>query len=284
MSEQLLTEAAPAEACPPLRWDGEVRVPWEQSSSEPATGLCSDGPSVPPSMLRIRTAIAPDPATAPPELSKRTVVREVLRRGGPKLLEASVVPALLFYICLVWGELGLAYISAIVWTYGCVLRHLVRRRAVPTVLILGAIGVSIRTAIAVGSGSQFVYFAQPILGTVVTGGVFLASVVTGRPLIGRLAHDFWPITPEMHANPRVLSLFRGLTILWAGVNLATASVTFALLLWLPMPTFVALKQVTGTGITVSAIAVTIIWSHRIACSEGIVSAPKRRAALAAAPA
>jgi hypothetical protein len=44
---------------------------------------------------------------------------------------------------------------------------------------------------------------------------------------------------------------------------------------LPLATFVAVKQVAGLGITVAAIAVTIIWSHRIACREGIVRAPAR---------
>jgi len=124
------------------------------------------------------------------------------------------------------------------------------------------------------------YFAQPIVGTVATAGVFLLSLVVGRPLIERLAGDFWPITPEMASNPRVLSLFRGLTILWAGVNLVTAAVTFVLLLWLPLATFVAVKQASGLGITVSAIAVTIIWAHRIACREGILRAPRRRVASA----
>jgi hypothetical protein len=216
---------------------------------------------------------------APPELSKKTVVLAVVRRGGPKLLEATVIPGVLFYACLMWGGLGLAYLTAIAWIYGCLLRRLVQRRAVPLILVFGAIGITVRTVAAVGSGSTFIYFAQPILGTVVTGGVFLLSLVVGRPLIGRLAGDFWPITPEMAENPRVISLFRGLTALWAGVNLATATLTFVLFLCLPLATFVAVKQVSGLGITVTAIAVTIVWSHRIACSEGLVAAPQRRAAL-----
>jgi hypothetical protein len=215
----------------------------------------------------------------PPEFSKRGVVLAVLRRGGPKLLEATVIPGALFYGCLMTGGLGLAYLAAIGWIYGCVVRRLVQHRAIPAILILGAIGITIRTAVAVGSGSSFIYFAQPILGTVVTGGVFLMSLVIGRPLIGRLAGDFWPITPEMAENPRILALFRGLTILWAAVNLTTATVTFFLLLYLPLTTFVAVKQVSGLGITVTAIAVTIIWSHRIACREGVVTAPPPRPAL-----
>jgi len=220
------------------------------------------------------------PATAPPELSKRTVARQVARRGGPKLLEASVIPGALFYVCLVSGSIGLAYISAITWVFGCLGVRLLLHSPVPTVLILGAIGVTVRTVVAVGSGSQFVYFAQPILGTLVTGAVFLASVAIGRPLIGRLAGDFWPVTPEMHDNPRVRSLFRGLTILWAGVNLVTATLTFVLLLALPVAPFVAVKQASGLAISVSAVAITIVWSHRTACREGIVSARPSKAARA----
>ena len=66
----------------------------------------------------------------------------VLRRGGPRILEASVAPAVLFYVCLVFGSLGLAYLTAIGWLYGCVARCVVRRQPVPQILVLSAIGIS----------------------------------------------------------------------------------------------------------------------------------------------
>ncbi|WP_426574509.1 VC0807 family protein [Aquihabitans sp. McL0605] len=214
---------------------------------------------------------------APPELSKRTIVAAIIRRGGPKLLEASIIPSVLFYTCLAFGSLGLAYLVAIAWTYGCLAGRLLRRAEVSGVLVLASVGITIRTGLAVSSGSSFIYFAQPIVGTLVTGGVFLGSIVMGRPLIAKLAHDFWPITPEQAENPRVRSLLCGLTVLWAGVNLATASVTFVLLVSLPLTTFVAAKQISGLAITITAIAVTIVWSHRTACREGMI-APSRRGA------
>jgi hypothetical protein len=52
---------------------------------------------------------------APPEISKRAVVVAVARRGGPHLLEATFVPASLFYCCLVWGGLTLAYLTLLGW-------------------------------------------------------------------------------------------------------------------------------------------------------------------------
>lgn len=217
----------------------------------------------------------------PPEVSKRAVVLAVARRGGPFLLEATFIPGALFYLCLIWGGLGVAYVVGLAWMYGCLARRLLLGNGVPGVLVLGVLGITIRTFLAVLSGSSFVYFVQPVLAAVVTGGGFLFSLLIGRPLIGKLAHDFWPITPEMRENPRIVSLFRGLTVLWAVTNMATAAVTFTLLLWLPLPSFLVAKQVLGMGITVSAIGLTIVWSHRTACSEGVVRAPAARSLSAA---
>jgi hypothetical protein len=211
----------------------------------------------------------------PPELSKRTIVASVVKRGGPRLLEASFIPSALFYTALSFGSIGVAYVVAIGWTYGCLGRRLWRGAQVTGVLVLSSVGITIRTALAVGSGSTFIYFAQPIIGTVVTAGVFLVSIVLGRPLIAKLAHDFWPITEEQAEIPRVRRLMVGLTVLWAGVNLATASMTLILLLSLDLTTFLAAKQITGLAITVTAIAITITWAHRTASAEGII-APSRR--------
>jgi len=213
--------------------------------------------------------------TGPPLVSKRQVLAVVVRRGGPKLVEATLIPGLLFYACLVWGGLGLAYLTALTWVYGSIGRRWAQRRPVSVLLVLAAVGITARTAVAVWSGSAFVYFVQPVMGTVLTGTVFIVSLLVDRPLIGRFAGDFWPLTAEAAENPGVVSLFRGLTLLWAGVNLTTAALTFGLLLSLPLATFVAVKQVTGLGITMTAIAVTITWSHRVACREGIVRAPVR---------
>ena len=211
-----------------------------------------------------------------PELKKRTIVASVAKRGGPRLLEASFIPSALFYTALSFGSIGAAYLVAIAWTYGCLGRRLWLGAPVTGVLVLASVGITLRTALAVGSGSTFVYFAQPIIVTIGTAAVFLVSIALGRPMIAKLAHDFWPITPEQSALPRVRRLMVGLTVLWAGVNLATASVTLVLLLSLDLTTFVAAKQVTGLAITLSAIAVTIVWSHRTARAEGILAPGPRR--------
>lgn len=253
-------------------------VPRDHAPRVEGASLTATGPETtrPASLVLVTGADGQDP----PELSKRTIVAAVLRRGGPRLLEASIIPSLIFYTALAWGSIGWAYLAAIAWTYGCVARRLVGREQITGVLVLASVSITIRTALAVGSGSTFVYFAQPIIGTVITGAVFLISIALGRPLIAKLAHDFWPITAEQAQIPRVRTLMRSLTLLWAGVNMATASMTFVLLMSLPLTTFVAAKQISGLAITLTAIALTIAWSHRTAVDEGIVSPRCRRSATA----
>ena len=61
------------------------------------------------------------------------------------------------------GGLGAAFAAALLWLYAAVVCRLVRRRPVPPLLVLGVIGITVSTAVAVASGSSFLYFAQPIL-------------------------------------------------------------------------------------------------------------------------
>jgi intracellular septation protein A len=204
--------------------------------------------------------------------SKLSVFRAVVRRSGPHLLEATLVPGALFYCFLVLMGLGAAFVVALVWSYAAVAVRLLRHRPIPPLLVLGVIGISIRTVAAMATGSTFVYFAQPILNGVVMALVFIASVVIGRPLIERLAFEFWPLTPDMVERPAVARLFRSLTLLWAGVNLATAASTLLLYFAMPLATFVAIKQLASLGITALAVILTIDWSLRTARREGLVSA------------
>jgi hypothetical protein len=203
-------------------------------------------------------------------LSRAAVFGSVVRRSGPHLLEASLIPTALFYACLVMVGLGTAYAAALLWLYASVAVRLVKHLPIPPLLVLGVVGITVRTTVAVASGSSFFYFAQPVANSLVMTGVFLISIVIGRPLIEKLALEFWPLTPELLAVPSVSRLLRGLTFLWAGVNLAIGATTLTLLVTLPLATYVAVKQIASLALTGAGIAVTIDRSLRVARREGYV--------------
>ena len=197
------------------------------------------------------------PNSSPPAVSKLSVFGAVVARSAPRLIEASLIPSALFYCALVLIGIGAAYGVAILWLYGTVATRLVRGRRVSPLLVLATVGITIRTIVAVASGSTFVYFVQQVMGSLVVGCVFLASVALRRPMVESLALDFWPLTPEMRAHPSVVRLLRRLTFLWAGVNFAIFAATLTLLLVLPLPAYVALKQAVAWSITAAGIAITI---------------------------
>ncbi len=203
-------------------------------------------------------------------------LRTLARHAIPHVIEGTVVPLVLFLLMLhfvgVWG----AVLIGMGWTYVAVGRRLVTGRRVPGILLLAAVTVTARTAVAIASGSVVVYFLQPTLGTALVAGAFLLSVPLGRPLAERLARDFCPIPTGVLAQTPVRQFFLRITLLWAFTQLANASLTLWLLLSQSLATFLVAKTLVSWGLTGSAILVSTIWFHRSMRRHGIL-APRRAA-------
>src|SRR6516165_3435693 len=170
-------------------------------------------------------------------------LRDLAPHAGRHLIEATLVPLVLFYgglaVVGIWGAL----VACLVWVYAAVALRLAARRRVPGLLLLAAFGLTMRTALALATGSVFLYFLQPTLTTVVVAGLFLASVPTGRPMAQRLAADFCPLPARFHAHPGVRRFFSQLTLLWVFVQLMNAAITVALLVSQPVRTYVWTRSV-----------------------------------------
>lgn len=216
--------------------------------------------------------VAEPGGTANSPFSKRPVLLAVARRGIPNVVEATVIPAVLFFVVMTTVGSAAAMAAALAWGYGMILRRVLRGRPVPAILKLATLGLTVRTLVGLLSGSTFAYFLQPVATTVVLASVFFGSVLLGRPVIARLAHDFCPIAPEVASRPAIVRLFAGLTFLWAGVHLLTATITLGMLVSMSVPMFVAVKTVACLGVTVAAIVTTVFWALRIARSEHLVFA------------
>jgi hypothetical protein len=207
------------------------------------------------------------------------LLTQVARRSFPRLVEATLVPAALFYTSLSLFGFGAALAAALCWAYGAMAYRCLLRRPIPSILLLAVIALTVRTLVAAASGSTFIYFLQPIVGTTGVAAVFLLSIAIGRPLVGRLAADFCPLAPDVAARPGVVRLFTRLTALWAGINLASAAATLALLVTLPVATFVVTKTITSLTITSVGIVLTVCWSLRTARHEGLVAPLVRTASV-----
>jgi hypothetical protein len=191
------------------------------------------------------------------------------RHAGRHLLEATLIPLVLFYGTLSLIGIWPALIVALAWSYIAIGRRLLTGQRVPGVLVLGAFGITARTVLAFATGSVCVYFLQPTLTTVGIAGLFLLSLPTSRPLAQRLAADFCPLSSGFLAHPPVQKFFSRLTLLWGGVQLANAAVTIGLLFSQPVHTYVWAKSLASLVLTGAAIGVSTVWFKRSMRRHGI---------------
>ena len=184
------------------------------------------------------------------------------RHAVPHLLETTLIPLGLFYGGLQLFGLWGALLAALVWSYTSLLRRLIARRRVPGMLVLAIVGLTARTALALATGSAFLYFLQPTVGTGLVATVFVASVLVGRPLALRLAADFVPLPEALLARRGVRSFFQRVSLLWAAVFLANAGIGLWLLMSQSLATFLWSRTVASLALTGLAVVVSTWWFRR----------------------
>jgi hypothetical protein len=137
-------------------------------------------------------------------------------------------------------------------------------------LMLTVAVLTARTAFVLVSGDTFFYFLQPAITDVLVAAAFFASLVTARPVVARLASDFFPMSAEVAKRPRIRRLFWRLTFLWALVCLGKASVTVSLLVSQSTMTFVVVKSICLLSITTLAVTATVLAAVWVARKEGLL--------------
>jgi uncharacterized membrane protein len=127
-----------------------------------------------------------------------------------------------------------------------------------------------RTVLSLVADSTWLYFLQPIITDGVVAALFLLSLASARPMVARLAGDFYPMDHELAMRPRIRRLFRNLTILWAVLGLARAAMTLWLLQSQSLETFVLVKSISMLAINVLAAMATIALAALVARKEGLM--------------
>jgi intracellular septation protein A len=196
--------------------------------------------------------------------------REIASRVVVSLLVAVVAPAAFFGASLVLFDIRVAVIVALAWMAVAMGWRRVSGRAVSPLLMLTLVVMALRTAFTLLTGNTFVYFIQPVFADAAVAAIFLGSLCTTRPLVARLAPDFYPMDDALAARPGMRRLFRRLTLLWGVVIMAKGSATLVLLVSLSVIDFVLVKSVTIIALTLTGVAVTLALSIIVGRREGII--------------
>jgi len=211
--------------------------------------------------------------TAPPSApatTHRPSLPSVLRRVGLSLTVACAIPAGLFLTSYQLFGIWPAILVALTWSYGAIAWRAVSGRRTSGLLVLTAIVLTGRTVIALVAQSTFFYFLQPIITDGVVAATFLLSLASARPLVARLAGDFYPMDAELSLRPRIRRLFWHLTAMWAVVCMAKAVMMFWALNSLSLDTFVVVKSISMPATNLMAVTVTVCAAVLVARKEGLI--------------
>lgn len=217
------------------------------------------------------TALALPVPLARPPARPHCGLGAVARRAGVNLAIGCLVPAVVFYSLFAAAGVWTAILATLAWSYGTLAWRALTGRRTSGLLLLTTAVLTARTAVALAADSTFVYFLQPILMDGLVAAAFLASLALGRPIVGRLAGDFYPVDDELAARPRVARLFGGLTALWAALWMVKGTLGLWLLLTQPLETYVPVKAGLALGVNVAAVAVTIGAAAYVARREGLLA-------------
>lgn len=149
----------------------------------------------------------------------------MLRHALPRFVEGVIAPVVVFYAAFALLGLNGALVAAVTWVYGGIAWRYWRGHGVSGMLLLAAVGVTVRAALAAATHSAVVYFLQPTLGTLLVSMAFLASVPLRRPLAQKLATDMVPMPEAFLRHERVRQFFLRISLLWSLVFMVNASIS-----------------------------------------------------------
>ncbi|WP_243719356.1 DUF3159 domain-containing protein [Actinomadura sp. KC06] len=188
-------------------------------------------------------------------------VTALLMHALPRFIEGVIAPVAVFYAALTLLGLNGALVAAVAWVYGGIIYRFVRGHPVSGMLLLAAVGVTVRAITAAATHSAVVYFLQPTLGTLIISLSFLASVPLGRPLAMKLARDMAPIPEAFLKHARVHQFFLRISLLWSMVLFTNVAVS----LWMLFNESIGMYLWFRTGIVagLGAIGVAVsVWGFK----------------------
>jgi len=196
-------------------------------------------------------------------------LRSMLGGIGSQIVEGTLVPALIFWSVLHLSGLVWALCAGLAWCYLAIARRWARGRALPAVLVLGALLFTTRTGIALAFDSTFIYLLTPTINAFVLAAAFAGSTLLRQPLTERFARDFVGLPDHVTALVRVKTVLRRLSLIWALVNVVNGWVALQLLLADRYDAVLLTRSILAPALSSVAVACCVLMGRRALQAEGI---------------
>ncbi len=191
--------------------------------------------------------------------------------AGWNLAESLGLPAAGYLVGAALGghAVGMVVATGVMWI--TVLIRKVARRAVPGLLAISAVVLTLQTGLVVATGSTLVFLLQFPLANLALCVLFARTARTREPLVARLAAEVVGLRQPSSRPPGLQRFFQGATWLWAAIFAASAASLAAALAIAPASVVLGLVTVVTIGGLAVGVFLSIAWFIRVMrrCDLGI---------------
>ena len=177
----------------------------------------------------------------------------IARHAGRTVLLVSVMPGLIFLGAYQLAGLRAAVAATVTWYYANLAVGFARGSRALMAMMIGAGILTVRAVTTLLTGNAFLYFVQPVAGTVATATAISTTALAGRQMLDRLAHEFCQFPAELSHRLRTRRYFTRLSAVWALVYLVNAAGTVWLLTASSLGGFILLKSLLSPVLTALAV-------------------------------
>jgi hypothetical protein len=183
----------------------------------------------------------------------------LLRISGWNLAEAFGFPVAAWAIgTAVAGRIvGLWAMLAVIWIAAAT-RQLITR-SVPGLVWISAVVLTVQTAVAIGTGSLWIFLIHFPIANLALAILFARSAEGHHPLAARLAAEVIALREPPTRHRGLHRFFQDATWLWAGIFLLLAISQAVLLVTVPVDTYVLVWAASTVVMLGAGAGVSIIW-------------------------
>jgi hypothetical protein len=155
----------------------------------------------------------------------------------------------------------------VVWVIVAVRKVVVR--AVPGLLTISALVLTVQTVLVIATGSELFFLLQFPLANLALCVLFARTARSARPLVADLAVEMVALRRPPAGDPRLDGFFQGATWLWAGIFAASAASMGALMTVEPARVFLALTTAVTVGGSVAGALFCMLWFMKVVRRAGL---------------